>query len=148
MSKETRMSNRVFNGVWFIRLFKQLSKRPMVQIHVATFPTANAINLESPMATFRAENTSIVSNMLSRDVSDLLPLRIHDHESVEPSSTNREIRLTSAFIQKPCHFGGQAFSLLYFFLTTKSIWPANGFHGELIYILTSSGLSGIIPVLI
>ncbi|MHB1316298.1 MAG: hypothetical protein ACYCZW_00385 [Minisyncoccota bacterium] len=48
-----RVSNRVWNGLWYERLWKWIMVKPMVKIHIKTFPTCFAIDSENPMAALR-----------------------------------------------------------------------------------------------
>jgi len=48
-----RVSNRVFNGVWFTRLFKKLTGKHLIRIHVKTFATEDNIDLDNPMTNLR-----------------------------------------------------------------------------------------------
>lgn len=48
-----RVSNRVWNGIWYKRLWKWTLEKPVVQIHMKTFPTRFAIDPESPMTALR-----------------------------------------------------------------------------------------------
>lgn len=59
-----RVSNRVWNGIWYKRSWKWVTGRPMVTIHMATFPTKLAIDPESPMTALRSQWLWVCNNVL------------------------------------------------------------------------------------
>jgi len=59
-----RASNRVWNGIWYKRVWKWLTGKPMVKIHVVTFKTKMAIDPKSPMVWLRDQRKWVAINVI------------------------------------------------------------------------------------
>lgn len=59
-----RVSNRVWNGLWYERLWKWIIGQPVVHIHMATFQTRFGIDPESPMSALRDQRLWVRNNVL------------------------------------------------------------------------------------
>ncbi len=59
-----RVSDRVWNGCWIVRLWKQITDRPVVPIYMATFPTREGIDLENPMFALRKQKLWVRNNVM------------------------------------------------------------------------------------
>ncbi len=59
-----RVSNRVWNGWWGLRIVKKLLGMPLVRVLVTTFPTREAIDPQSPMTALRSQWLWVRTNVL------------------------------------------------------------------------------------
>ncbi len=68
-----RVSNRVWNGWWGLRLIKRLLGMPLVKVFVTTFPTREVIDPESPMTALRSQWLWVRNNVLRELFLMLVP---------------------------------------------------------------------------
>lgn len=59
-----RVSNRVWNGWWFARLWKRIASQPIIPVFVATFPTRDGIDAANPMVALRNQKLWVRNNVL------------------------------------------------------------------------------------
>ncbi len=59
-----RISNRVWNGWWLVRLWKYITHESMVLVYVATFATRDGIDTANPMVALRNQKLWVRNNVL------------------------------------------------------------------------------------
>jgi hypothetical protein len=59
-----RVSNRVWNGWWLVRLWKRITRQSMISICMATFPTLDGIDVADPMVALRSQKLWVLNNVL------------------------------------------------------------------------------------